>query len=337
MEALSRKGAAPKGLERIDHYIDSIDEGIRLHVREKRPRGKKKFEDAATLLIVHGRMAPGPAAYDLPVPGYSWMDYVASRGFDVFALSVRGLGESTWPPEMLRSPKGQPPAIPGRVAVRDIGAAVDFICERRGVNGLAILGRSWGTTTAPAYAADNMARVHRLALYAPYYAYDNPARARQLEDPRRPGEFDAGRGAWSWCAERDVHDRWWGHIPGEAHHEWREPRVLRAYFRELLRHDPRGAKRRTPAFRLANGSLRDLYDRARNVPLYDAGEITCPVLLIRGELDGASDDPEVWGLYRALRNSRGRRYVIISDGTHFMELEKRRRELLSEVQLFLEG
>ena len=79
MEALSRKGAAPKGLERIDHYIDSVDEGIRLHVREKRPGGKKKFEDAATLLIVHGRMAPGPAAYDLPVPGYSWMETTSPR------------------------------------------------------------------------------------------------------------------------------------------------------------------------------------------------------------------------------------------------------------------
>ena len=61
------------------------------------------------------------------------------------------------------------------------------------------------------------------------------------------------------------------------------------------------------------------------------------MLLIRGDQDGASVDPEAWGLYKALRNSRGKRYVIINDGTHFMELEKRRMELLSEVQLFLEG
>ena len=337
MEALSKKSLASKGLERIDHYIDSLDAGVRLHLREKRPRGKKKFEDAAALLIVHGRMAPGPVAYDLPVPGYSWMDYIASRGFDVFALSIRGFGESTWPPEMFASPRGKPPAIPGKVAVRDIRAAVDFICERRGVDRLGILGRSWGTTTAPAYAAGNMTRVHKLALYAPYYAYDNPLRAKRMEDPRNPGEFDARRGAWSWCAEKDIHERWWGHIPGNAHHKWREPKVLKAYFRELLRHDPQGSRRRTPAFRLANGSLLDLYNRARNIPLYDAGRITCPVLLIRGDQDGASADPEAWGLYQALRGSRGKRYVIINDGTHFMELEKRRMELLSEVQLFLEG
>ncbi len=331
------KRSASGRVERIDHYIDALDPDVRLHLREKRPRGKEKFEARATLLMVHGRMAPGSVAYDLPVPGYSWMDYVAARGFDVFALSIRGFGESTWPQEMRASPAGKPPAIPGRVAVRDIEAAVRFIRERREVDTIGILGRSWGTTTGPAYAADNMAHVHTLVLYAPYYAYDNPLRARQLEDPRAPGEFDARRGAWSWCAEKDVHRRWWGHIPGEAHHKWREPRVPKAYFRELLRHDPEGARRRTPAFRLANGSLLDLYDRSRNRPLYDAAKITCPTLLIRGDQDGASADPEAWGLYRALRNSPGKRYVIIHDGTHFMELEKRRKELLGEVQLFLEG
>lgn len=337
MSAAPRKNVAQKGVERIDHYIDSLDPGITLHLREKRPEGKRKFEDAATLLMVHGRMAPGPVAYDLPVPGYSWMDYIASRGFDVFALSIRGFGESTWPREMCESPRGKPPAIPGKVAVRDIRAAVDYICDQRGVNKLGILGRSWGTTTSPAYAADNMKQVHKLVLYAPYYAYDDPQRTKRMEDPRKPGEFDARRGAWSWCTEKDVHHRWWGHIPGDAHHKWRDPRVLETYFQELLRYDPEGARRKTPAFRLANGSLADLYDRARNIPLYDASKITCPVLLIRGDQDGASADPEAWGLYKALCNSRGKRYVIIDDGTHFMELEKRRMELLSEVQLFLEG
>ena len=174
MSASPRKNVASKGVERIDHYIDSLDPGIRLHLREKRPEGKKKFEDQATLLIVHGRMAPGPVAYDLPVPGYSWMDYIASRGFDVFALSIRGFGESTWPQEMHVSPRGKPPAIPGKVAVKDIKAAVDFICEQRGLNKLSVLGRSWGTTTGPAYAADNMSQVQKLVLYAPYYSYDNP-------------------------------------------------------------------------------------------------------------------------------------------------------------------
>ena len=337
MSPSRRKNVSSKRVEQIDHYIDSLDTDITLHLREKRPKGKKKFEDKATLLMVHGRMAPGPVAYDLPVPGYSWMDYIASRGFDVFAFSIRGFGESTWPPEMLTSPRGEPPAIPGKVAVRDIEAAVNFICDQRGVNRLDILGRSWGTTTSPAYAADNMKQVHKLVLYAPYYAYDNPERAKQMEDPGKPGEFDARRGAWSWCTEKDVRHRWWGHIPGDAHHKWRESRVPKTYFRELLRYDKQGAGRTTPAFRLANGSLADLYDRARNIPLYDASRITCPVLLIRGDQDGASADPEAWGLYKALCNSRGKRYVIINDGTHFMELEKRRMELLSEVQLFLEG
>ena len=296
------------GANRPLHH--ALDPGFAARDEKNAPGQKKEIQ--AYTLIVHGRMAPGPVAYDLPVPGYSWMDYIASRGFDVFALSIRGFGESTWPQEMLTSPRGKPPAVPGNVAVRDIKAAVDFICEQRGVNKLSILGRSWGTTTSPAYAADNMRRVNKLVLYAPYYAYDNPARAKQMEDPKKPGEFDARRGAWSWCTEKDVHHRWWGHIPGDAHHKWREPRVFKTYFRELLRYDTRSARRKTPAFRLANGSLADLYDRARNIPLYERGrEITLSRAAhfpwVTQERRPRAD-PEAWGLYRALCNSRRQAY-----------------------------
>lgn len=49
MEALSRSGAAPKGQERIDPYVDSIAGGIRLRVRQKRPRRLRPERRAARL------------------------------------------------------------------------------------------------------------------------------------------------------------------------------------------------------------------------------------------------------------------------------------------------
>lgn len=49
-----------------DHYIDALDSGIRLHVREKRPKGKHRFTPAETLLIVHGR---DPAAPEVSADG----------------------------------------------------------------------------------------------------------------------------------------------------------------------------------------------------------------------------------------------------------------------------
>ncbi|MCE2452839.1 MAG: alpha/beta hydrolase, partial [Nitrospinae bacterium] len=69
--------AKPK-LFRKDHLIDSHDDGIKLHLREKKPRGMKKSEAANTMLMVHGQSTPAPVAFDLPLPGYSWMDFAAA-------------------------------------------------------------------------------------------------------------------------------------------------------------------------------------------------------------------------------------------------------------------
>jgi len=107
-------------------------------------------------------------------------------------------------------------------------------------------------------------------------------------------------------------------------------------FRDGAAEAGRGPERSRISLRYTSERVAYLYDRASNIPLYDAARVVCPVLLIRGTQDGASADPEALGLFHALRNSWGKRYVILEDGTHFMELEKRRLELLTEVQSFLE-
>jgi len=144
-----------------DYLIDALDAGIRLHIRQKRPKGKRRFSEAETILLCHGRLAPGPVAFDLPVPGYSWMDDFAAQGFNVFTMSVRGFGSSTRPPEMDRTPAGRPPAVRGRTALRDIEAAVWFICDQNNIDRINLLGRSWSTTTTGAFAA-----AHRNAFAA---------------------------------------------------------------------------------------------------------------------------------------------------------------------------
>ena len=46
---------------------------------------------------------------------------------------------------------------------------------------------------------------------------------------------------------------------------------------------------------------------------------------------------EAWDLFQKMTNSRGKRFVVIGDGTHYMEFEKRREELYREVENFLES
>ncbi|MFC1491485.1 alpha/beta fold hydrolase [Nitrospinota bacterium] len=329
--------ASSRRIIQKDHFIDSHDPGIRLHLREKRPEGLRRFEEASTLLLLHGQSMPAPHAFDIALPGYSWMDFAAARGFDVFALSVRGYGLSTRPPEMLAPRLANPPAVRGRVAMRDIDAAVRFICDYRSLDRINLLGYSFSTTTTAAYTAENGARIRRLVLYAPFYAYDRPAVAAQMEDPARPGRFDPKFGAWRWVTKREQMERWDGSIPRGQHAKWREARAVKYYWEKQLIYDPEGRKRRTPAVKVPNGPRADGYDRARNIPLYDASKLHPPALLIRGDHDRSSTDPEANGLFKALTASRGKRHVIIGDATHFIQFEKRHEELYSEVQLFLEG
>ncbi|OGL61484.1 MAG: hypothetical protein A3J27_11380 [Candidatus Tectomicrobia bacterium RIFCSPLOWO2_12_FULL_69_37] len=320
-----------------DHFIESLDPGIRLHLREKRLRGRRRADPAAAVLCLHGQSIPAPAAYDLPVPGYSWLDWMAARGMHVFALSIRGYGLSTRPPEMSAPPGNVPPASRGLVAQRDIEAAVRFIRRRLEIKQLNLLGWSWGTTTSATYTANNGPLVRRLALYAPFYAYLDPEAAARAEDPRRPGRWNPGNGAWRWATEAVQRERWDGSIPKGQHAKWREERAVRRFWKEQLRYDPAGRRRRPPAVRVPNGAMADAYDRAKGKATYDAADIACPVLLIRGDHDRSSRDAHGTTLFNALRNSRQKRYVILGNATHFAQYEWCREQLFREVQLFLEG
>lgn len=69
--------------------------GIDIFVRNKRPADLKNFSAARTLLFVHGSTYPAHTGFDMPLGGQSWMEYIASHGYDVYCLDVRGYGRST--------------------------------------------------------------------------------------------------------------------------------------------------------------------------------------------------------------------------------------------------
>ena len=83
-----------------DLMVPSRDPGIELFLRNKRPESLNAHQPDRTLLMVHGATYPAHTAFDLPLGGLSWMDYIAGRGFDVWSLDLRGYGRSTRPPEM---------------------------------------------------------------------------------------------------------------------------------------------------------------------------------------------------------------------------------------------
>src|SRR3954453_17157886 len=126
--------------------VKTPDAGIEIYVRNKRPASMTIFRPERTVLYVHGATYPSETAFDLKLDGQSWMEYMASRGYDVWLLDLRGYGKSTRPAEMADKPEANPPIVRGETAVKDISTAVDFILQHRNIPILNLLGFSWGTT-----------------------------------------------------------------------------------------------------------------------------------------------------------------------------------------------
>jgi len=155
--------------------VPASDVSIEIFVRNKRPQEMNTFRPERTLLFVHGATYPASTAFDLPLGGASWMDYIASRGYDVYLLDLRGYGRSTRPKEMAEKPEANGPIVRGDTAIKDIGSVVDFILKRRDIPRLNLLGWSWGTTLMATYTTGHTEKVERLLLYAPVWIRQTPS------------------------------------------------------------------------------------------------------------------------------------------------------------------
>ena len=158
-----------------DMMVAAQDPGIQIFVRNKRPADMNAFLPERTLVFVHGATYPAHTAFDLKLGGFSWMDYIASRGYDVYLLDLRGYGKSTRPKEMDEDPKANPPIVRGDTAVKDIGSVVDFVLRRRNIPRVNLMGWSWGTVLMATYATQNPEKVERLVLYAPGWIRTTPS------------------------------------------------------------------------------------------------------------------------------------------------------------------
>src|SRR5437868_4697522 len=83
-------------------------DGVQIFVRNKRPEGVQTFKTDRIAIMMHGATYPG-TSFDLPLAGKSWMDYMAERGFDVYALDLPGYGRSTRLAAMDLPPDQNPP------------------------------------------------------------------------------------------------------------------------------------------------------------------------------------------------------------------------------------
>ena len=157
-----------------EFMVPAVDPGIELYVRNRHPAGATRFAAEKILLFVHGATYPAETTFDLELGGLSMMKFIAEHGYDVYLVDVRGYGRSTRPAEMDQPADQNPPIARTETAVKDVGAAVDFILKRRGVSKINLMAWSWGTAIMGWYTTQNNEKVNKLVLYAPRWLASAP-------------------------------------------------------------------------------------------------------------------------------------------------------------------
>jgi pimeloyl-ACP methyl ester carboxylesterase len=296
-------------------------------VRNKHPAGKESPADKI-LLFVHGATYPAETAFDLPIEGVSMMDLIASRGYDVYLVDVRGYGRSTRPAEMSQPPAANKPIVSTAVAAHDLGAAVDYILRKRRVSRINVMGWSWGTSIAGMYTSEHNDKVNRLVLYAPQWI---------RTEPQAPVTADAPLGAYRLVSKASAKERWLKGVAADKQADLIPPGVFDAWATATWATDPESSKQNPPMLRAPNGVVED----GRNYwsagkALYDPGKITVPTLLLHAEWDADLPSYLAQGYFAQLKNTPYKRLIELSEGTHTVMMEKNRMQFFRELMGFLD-
>jgi pimeloyl-ACP methyl ester carboxylesterase len=312
----------------MQEFRVTSEPGIQIYVRNKRPAGVAQFSAEKTVVYIHGATYPAETAFDLQLGGFSWMDYIAQRGYDVYLLDVRGYGQSTRPAQMEKPAKESAPFGGTVEAMRDVDAVVEFIKKRNSIDKVNLLAWSWGTAIMQWYTSLNSHKVNKLVLYAPVWIRQTASLVQVA-----PGPMAAYREV-----RRDqAKGRWLTGVPADKQADLIPNGWFDAWADATFATDPVGAKQNPPVLRAPNGVVEDgLKYWGNGVIPWKAEDIKVPVLLIKAEWDQDTPAYMAQALLPKLTGAPYKRYVEIGEGTHTVIMEKNRMILFREVQLFLD-
>ncbi|MDO8607934.1 MAG: alpha/beta fold hydrolase [Phaeospirillum sp.] len=309
-----------------EFMVASKQPGIELYLRNKHPEALYDVRSNKTVLFIHGASYPAHSSFDFAIDGQSWMDWLAGKGYDVYALDIRGYGKSTRPPELKQTAEANPPAVDTAAAIEDVTSAVDFIVSRRNSQKVVLVGWSWGATIAGGFAAATPDRVERLVLYAPQWLRDVPP----------PSDADMARvPAWRSVDPRHARDIWLKGVPAAKHETILPKAVFAEWMTATLASDPEPAVPGT--VRAPNGVVLDtMRFWASGKPRWNPERLSAPTLVIQGEWD--SEAPPAMGMlvFNKLTHTPFKRYLMVGEATHAALFETNRRQLYQAVHEFLE-
>jgi pimeloyl-ACP methyl ester carboxylesterase len=320
----------PAPLPRHDFYVTVKSTApamkgadAKLFVREVAPAGGGAGK--GVVLFVHGAGTPAEVAFDVPFQDFSWMEYLARAGFDVFAMDMTGYGRSTRPPAMDEpcnlSHAQQSAFIPSKIPQPcdakyttamttmssdwdDIGAVVDHLRAERHVDRVSLVGWSQGGPRTAGYAAKHPEKVARLVVLAPAYGRSGASEAPASLPPMPNGAMST-----------QSHDEFianWDRQVGCS--DQYDKGVANVVWSEMLASDPVGAT-------WSSGGR-----RAPSVPTWGfnkevVAKMTTPFLMISGAHDKQVAPEHVRELYDDL-GSHEKVFIDLACSSHNAMWEK---------------
>jgi pimeloyl-ACP methyl ester carboxylesterase/heme-degrading monooxygenase HmoA len=304
--------------EEAMHFRSSIG-SLNLFMRHQQPTGPRR---GPPVLILHGATFPSGNAAAWKIEGRSWMDELASVGYDVYALDFLGYGQSDRYPEM-DSQVAEGLSL-GDVAsmVTQVESAVAQILKVHGGDRVNLVAHSGGSFAAARFAEIHSDKVARLVLFGAPVPY-----GERGDEAAKPTRFiQVSRADQLESFEPQVLDT--GHLDLQMFDVW-----MKAY----LATDPQSGGRSPPSVRVPAGisAAADDMSRLGQLP-YDPQKISVPVLVIQGEWDAVAPPVAGMWLYDRL-GSALKRFVVVSQAGHRAHLERNRLQLYSEINGFLIG
>ena len=269
-----------------EHWADN--NGTKIYVWEKyqgSPDGKP------IVVLAHGSATAGKESFDLQVEGnptYSLMDFLASQGFDVFALDTRGFGRSTHPEGLMTTAQ----------ASEDLNSVVEYVLKLRNAAKVNLLAWSWGTQYGGMYVMAHPDKVAKYISYAQMHVNspDIAKRRPRIDVFRNNPYIVIPEAAWK--------PRFYSMTPEAAN----DSAVVNAYARAAVQIETR----------TATGPQLDM---VTILPMVNPRLIPVPTMIIHGQYDDVADIDGLWPFFAQLPNPY-KRYVIIPDAGHMMHLQK---------------
>lgn len=291
------------------------------------------------VLFVHGGTVPSVPDYDLQYENYSWAEYLARHGFDVFMMDQSGYGFSPRPemddpcnvnPDdqhlLVPNPLDEPCDLnyPFNLTTNqsdwdEINTVVDYILDLRGGHRVHLAGWSAGVTRVAGYSLQHPEKVESLYLYA------GAAGETQPTDP--PPEVPApGYPMNLQTHEELTQGRWDSEVGCEDQFD---PEIRPVVWNTIMSFDPLGSTWGTPPWNPVaspeGGVMRTRTSTSWGWNVETAAMVRTPALVIVGEFDGIREGSR--RLYETISSKR-KVFIEVACASHFLVWENQHKILL---------